>query len=45
MVVEWPRKLDELGRGFRSGAVWIHLDVLDEQTREIRVSEPEATGA
>ncbi len=45
IVLEWPGKLDELGRGFRSAAVWIHLEVLDEQTREIRVSEPEARGA
>ncbi len=45
MVVEWPGKLNELGRGFRSAAVWIDLEVLDEQTREIRISETEARGA
>ncbi len=45
MVIEWPRKLDELGHGVRSAAVWIHLEVLDERTREIRISEPDATGA
>ena len=45
MVVEWPGKLDELGRGSSTAAVRIHLQVLDEQTREIRVSEAKARGA
>ena len=45
IVVEWPSKLSRLGRGFRSAAVWIHLKTLDEQTREIRVSQPETRGA
>ena len=45
MVVEWPGKLDELGRGSHSDAVRIHLEVLDEETREIRASEPKARGA
>ena len=45
IMVEWPEKLDELGGYRRPDAVRIRLDVLDEDTRELRITEPGETGA
>jgi tRNA threonylcarbamoyladenosine biosynthesis protein TsaE len=38
MIVEWPEKL---GRYRRTDAVIVRLEVLDEESREIRIEEPE----
>ena len=38
MVVEWPEKL---GRSRRTDAVRVWLEVLSEEARQIRVTEPE----
>jgi tRNA threonylcarbamoyladenosine biosynthesis protein TsaE len=38
MIVEWPEKL---GRYRRSDAIVVELDVLDGDSRRIRIMEPE----
>ena len=45
MVVEWSERLDALGGYRRKNAVQVRLEVVDGDSRRIRITETGATGA